>query len=174
MQHRLTLPPLEVQDFPHVGFADARMPPQSSYIHGSTNQQDIVQEILSVAQASQDFMNQDTWGGHYANNPDDFSFVSPSNHIHEDACSSFKYMDQLREDCNFKSFDIGGMDEDFKTERMVENLRWVGMSDKDLEKVLDINILHILSLFCLIEDCTLNPYNPQSTVLLGGVQDSSN
>ncbi|CAI9110322.1 OLC1v1010325C1 [Oldenlandia corymbosa var. corymbosa] len=142
LQHRFTLPPLEVQDFQHAGFGDARMQPQSSYMHGSmqNHQQDIVQEILSVAQASQNFMNQDTWGGggNYANintTTDDFSFVSTNNHMHDDAGSSFKFLDQLREDCNFKPIDIGGMDEDFKTDqRMVENLRWVGMSDKDLEK----------------------------------------
>ncbi|XP_027074037.2 NAC domain-containing protein 54 [Coffea arabica] len=130
LQHRFPLSPLEVQDFPQVGFADARMP-QLGYIHENPNQQDIVEEILSVAQASQDFMNEDAWGGNYAP-ADDFSFLPPTNQIHDS--SSFKFMDKLREDCSFRSIDIGGMDEGLKSERMVENLRWVGMSDKDLEK----------------------------------------
>ncbi|KAL3525089.1 hypothetical protein ACH5RR_013461 [Cinchona calisaya] len=132
LQHRFSLPPLEIQDFPQVGFADDARMPQPSYIHENPNQQDIVQEILSVAQASQDFMNQDTWAGNYAP-VDDFSFLPPpSNQIHDS--SSFKFMDQLREDCSFRPTEIGGMEEEFKSERMVENLRWVGMSQNDLEK----------------------------------------
>ncbi|KAL3527387.1 hypothetical protein ACH5RR_012043 [Cinchona calisaya] len=134
LQHKFSLPPLEVQDFPQVGFSDDRMP-QPNYIHENTNQQDIVQEILSVAQASQDFMNQDmTWGGNNYAPADDFSFLPPNNQMHDDHASSFKFMDKLREDCSFRSIDIGGIDDEFKSERTVENLRWVGMSDKDLDK----------------------------------------
>ncbi|KAL3525090.1 hypothetical protein ACH5RR_013462 [Cinchona calisaya] len=92
-------------------------------------------EILSIAQASQDFINEDTWGGNiYAPADDDFSFLPPpSNSIHDS--SSFKFMDKLSEDCCFRPIEIGGMDEEFKYERIVENLRWVGMSEKDLKKV---------------------------------------
>lgn len=136
LQHRFALPPLEVQDFPQAGgFADARLMPQTSYLQEPTNQQDIVQEILSVAQASQNFMNQDTsWGGSYINQDDEeFSFLSPNNQLMYDV----KFTDKFREDQSFmRSIQIGNMNhEELKSaDRMVENLRWVGMSDRDLEK----------------------------------------
>ncbi|CAK9169799.1 unnamed protein product [Ilex paraguariensis] len=130
LQHRFSLPPLEVQDFPQVGFTDLKMP-QSSFIHESTNRNDILQEILSVAQASQELINQDTWGGNYAP-ADDFSFMPHPNQIHD--TSSFSFMNKLRGDPNTRPIEIGDMDEVFRTDRTVENLRWVGMSSNDLEK----------------------------------------
>ncbi|KAA8547652.1 hypothetical protein F0562_004081 [Nyssa sinensis] len=133
MQHRLSIPPLEVQDFPvHSEFIPIKMP-QSSSIHGNTNEQDILQEILSVAHASRELISQDSWGGNYAPS-EDFSFHSPSNYqIHNASTSTF--MEKLREDDqNPRSIEIGDLDEEFKTERMVENLRWVGMSNEELDK----------------------------------------
>ncbi|PHT90842.1 NAC domain-containing protein 53 [Capsicum annuum] len=113
LQHRFTLPPLEIQDFPQVGYVDhdAKMP-QSSFI------------------------NQDSWGGNsnLCAPIDDFSFLIPpnNNQIHHDL-SSFNFMEQ--DDNVIRSIDIGDFDhEDFKSDRMVENLRWIGMSNRDLEK----------------------------------------
>ncbi|KAA8530719.1 hypothetical protein F0562_005347 [Nyssa sinensis] len=131
LQHRLSLPPLEVQDFPQAGFVDLKLPQSSSNIRGNTNEHHLLQEIFSVAHASQELINQDTWGGNYAP-ADDFSFLAPTRQL-QDASSS-RFMDQFREDHNSRSIEIGGFGEEFKTERTVENLRWLGMSNKDLEK----------------------------------------
>ncbi|XP_052195394.1 NAC domain-containing protein 54 [Diospyros lotus] len=133
LQHRLSLPPLEVQDFPQGGFVDMRMPQPSNSIHGNTNEQDILQEILSVAQASQ-LINQETWEASYASG-DDFSFQPHSQQIHHDMNISSRFMEKSWEDQNTRPIEIGGFDGDqFQNERMVENLRWVGMSGKELEK----------------------------------------
>ncbi|XP_059282737.1 NAC domain-containing protein 54-like [Lycium ferocissimum] len=86
--------------------------PQAGYVNSrnnppnTVNQTDIVQEIPSVAQAALDhIINQDSWGGNNYAPADDFSF-----------------------------FPIEQFGEDFKSERVVENLRWVGMSEMDLDK----------------------------------------
>lgn len=141
-----------MQDFPQAGgFGDARLimsQNTSNYLQEeptNNNQQDIVQEILSVAQASQNFMNQETtWGGgsyinHHQQDDDDndFSFLSQNDQLMYDV----KFTDKiLREDQSFmmRSIQIGNMnnEEELKSaDGMIENLRWVGMSDKDLEKV---------------------------------------
>ncbi|XP_019177519.1 PREDICTED: NAC domain-containing protein 86 isoform X2 [Ipomoea nil] len=147
LQHRFMLPQLEVQDFPHVvSHVDSRMMMphhhhQSSFINHDNNP-DIVQEILSVAQASQDLMNQDGWGGGGGYAPtaaadDDFSFLLPHNASQFQDMGNFRFMDQLREDQNGgRNIEITDFADEFKPDRMVENLRWVGMSDKDLEKTL--------------------------------------
>ena len=157
MQHRFSLPSLEVDDFPQVGFT-AQLTPICESASGT----DILQEILSVAQASHELINQtnysETWGVNYAPD-DDFSFmIGRDNYNQVNGMSSERYMDKPWEDPNTMSIQIGDLDEDFKAERMVENLRWVGMSDKDLEKVklfyvinmLDCSLLLLLLLFFLI------------------------
>ncbi|KAK6154092.1 hypothetical protein DH2020_013731 [Rehmannia glutinosa] len=134
LQHRFSLPQLEVQDYnTHPVFPnDPRMSHSSILFHGNniTNQQpDIVQEILSVAQASQDLQNQDTLAGIYA--PiDDFSFFLNSD------INSSQYLDNIgQEHENHRSIEIGDNDNEvFQTGRIVENLRWIGMSNKELEK----------------------------------------
>ncbi|KAI4299663.1 hypothetical protein L6164_033098 [Bauhinia variegata] len=148
MQHRFTMPPLEVEDFPQVGISELKMP-LGAMQHGSriNNETDIVQEILSVAQVSQELINQSnyystqTWGGNENCAPqDDFTFMignkdtSSYNHMN-DLDGSMRYFDKTWEDPNpVRSIDIGNLDDEFKAERMMENLRWVGMSGKELEK----------------------------------------
>lgn len=140
MQHRFSLPPLEVDDFPQAGFTDFRIMSQSTPIRESANETDILQEILSVAQASQELINHsnipDTWGGNYAPD-DDFSFMVGSRDHTRNIQVGDMNSERYWEDPITRSIHIGDMDGDFKsTERiMAENLRWVGMSDKDLEKV---------------------------------------
>ena len=61
--------------------------------------------------------------------------------------SSMRYVDKTWEDAiNTRTIEIGDVDEEFKEERMVENLRWVGMSSEDLEKVqclfVQVSLLH--------------------------------
>ncbi|XP_076900349.1 NAC domain-containing protein 54-like [Bidens hawaiensis] len=133
LQQRLSMPPLQLQDLPQQGatsYVDMmNMPQTSSSMRDFSNsigpQQDILQEILSVAQVSQDFINQNTWGGgysghHLANNT--------SNQMHD--VGSFRFMG---DDQNMRSIEVGDADEQLGTNRMAENLRWVGMSNKDLE-----------------------------------------
>ncbi|GAV61756.1 NAM domain-containing protein [Cephalotus follicularis] len=142
LQHRLSLPPLEVEDFPQGGFTDMKMLPSSS-MQETTNETDILQEILSVAQASQELINQSnhqyTWDGNYGPN-DDFTFMvgkdNRYDHMYQtDVMSSVRYIDKSWEDLNnARSIQIGDPDGEFERERMVENLRWVGMSNEDVEK----------------------------------------
>ncbi|XP_011096933.1 NAC domain-containing protein 45 [Sesamum indicum] len=139
LQHRFSLPPLEVQDFSQGAFAnnDPRMSTHPSVFHiENTNQPaDIVQEILSVAQASQDLQNQETWAGINHGPVDDFSFFLNSSQPADMISNCSKYLDNLGGDQNHhRSIEIGDNDEVFQTGRMVENLRWIGMSDKELEK----------------------------------------
>ncbi|KAI8540959.1 hypothetical protein RHMOL_Rhmol08G0025400 [Rhododendron molle] len=137
LQHQLSLPPLQVHDFPTGGFPDPRMLQYSSSTPASGHG-DALQEILSVAQASQQLINQDTWGGSYAPT-DDFSFQPYSDHQigdHHGLGTNFPRLMEKSgdQDQNTMSIEIGGLDEGFRTERMVENLRWVGMSSRDLDK----------------------------------------
>ncbi|WMV16339.1 hypothetical protein MTR67_009724, partial [Solanum verrucosum] len=123
LQHRFTLPPLEIQDFPQVGsYVDHAKMPQSSFIHQASQNHLINQDYTSCA----------------PNIDDDFSFLIPLNnnnqiHHHGDL-GSFNMMEQ--DENVIRSIDIGDFDhhQDFKSDRMVENLRWIGMSNRDLEK----------------------------------------
>lgn len=135
------MPPLEVEDFPQVGISELKMTQASSSMCGNRNETDILQEILSVAQASQELINQSNYsqafGGNesYATHENDFTFmVGNNNYNHVNDMNSMRAW----EDPNTRSIEIGDLDDEFKTERMVENLRWVGMSSADLEKVCSI------------------------------------
>ncbi|XP_028768749.1 NAC domain-containing protein 86-like [Neltuma alba] len=134
MQHRFS--PME--DFP----SELKMQPQ----HGGTKNEtdELLQEILSVAHASQELINQPSsysshaWGTtstanqHYApSEQDDFTFMVGRDSSAND-CNY--YNSACWEDpVNTRSIEIGDLDDDFKAGRLVENLRWVGMSSKDLE-----------------------------------------
>ncbi|KAJ1379305.1 NAC domain [Sesbania bispinosa] len=141
MQHRFSMPPLEVEDFPQVGISELRMTQASGSMCGGRNETDILQEILSVAQASQDLINQSNYshalGGNenYAPHENDFTFMVDTNYNHVNDMNSMRYVDKAWEDMNTRSIEIRDFDDEFKAERMVENLRWVGMSSKDLEKI---------------------------------------
>ncbi|KAK4347634.1 hypothetical protein RND71_033973 [Anisodus tanguticus] len=125
LQHRFTLPPLEIQDFLQVGY----VMPQSSFIHQTTNQTQLTSQNL--------INHHDSWGGNNSSGPvDDFSFLIPpnNNQIQHDLGGSFNFMEQ--DENVMRSIDIGDFDHDhdLKSDRLVENLRWIGMSDRDLEK----------------------------------------
>ncbi|KAG6779037.1 hypothetical protein NC652_010450 [Populus alba x Populus x berolinensis] len=145
LQHRFTLPPLEVEDFPQFGFTDMKMMHQPSMPEStSTHQTDILQEILSVAHASQELINQssfqDTWGGNYATADHDFTFMAGKDvqhNVYSDmTMNSTRWAEKPWVDPSTSSMSIemSDLDETFKAERMVENLRWVGMSNDELEK----------------------------------------
>ncbi|CAK7338885.1 unnamed protein product [Dovyalis caffra] len=145
-QHRFALPPLEVEDFPQVGFTqDLKVMQQPSMPEStSTHQTDILQEILSVAHVSQELINQssfqDTWGGNYAATDHDFTFMAGKDVQHnmysDMMMNSTRWADKqwIEPSTSSRSVEISDLDEAFKAERMVENLRWVGMSNDELEK----------------------------------------
>ncbi|XP_020234131.1 NAC domain-containing protein 86 [Cajanus cajan] len=149
MQHRFTMPPLEVDDFPQVGISELKMTQASGSMQGSRTETDILQEILSVAHASQELINQSgyshEWGGNdnYAPREDDFTFMVGTNYNHLNEMSSMRYVDKTWEDANTRTIEIGDVGEEFKAERMVENLRWVGMSREDLEKMEEQKVVPI-------------------------------
>lgn len=130
LQHRLLAPlsPLTTRDyqpdqdcsaFINSDFPICESPSKSSYIP---------EEFLSAAQASQDlFQHHQSYSrpkskgdGNYDYSPvtDDFSLS--------------RYID----DTSIRAIEIGDLDEDGYSK--AENLRWVGMSNKDLEKVCEL------------------------------------
>lgn len=135
LQQRLSLPPLQVQDFytgGHVtNYVDMiKNIPQSSNGIPIDSQQDILHEILSVG--PQNTINQDAWDASYAGIHDEFSFM-PNNDNQMQGSGSFRFMGDDQVNTRFVQIeDVGGQ---MKTDRMVENLRWVGMSNEDLESV---------------------------------------
>ncbi|KAL4577839.1 hypothetical protein LXL04_013953 [Taraxacum kok-saghyz] len=142
LQQRLSMPPLQVQDLPQQGatsYVDlmTNIPQASNSMHDITTtngpQQDILNEILSLAQVSQDHINQNTWDGGYSGHQEvDFSFLdnnSNNNQVQDMGSFTFTGDDQNV----MRSIEVGGVDEQLTADRMVENLRWVGMSNKDLE-----------------------------------------
>ncbi|XP_051117594.1 LOW QUALITY PROTEIN: NAC domain-containing protein 54 [Andrographis paniculata] len=137
LQNRFSLPPSEVQDFPRI---DPEMLQQQSnnglHQHTSEPQPDIIQEILSVAQASRNLdYNSGTWDGITPSGVDDFSFFFHDNNGQD--IPNFSKYDNLGQDQNHhipRPIDIEDDTDAFRTGRMVENLRWIGMSNKELEK----------------------------------------
>ncbi|CBI27341.3 unnamed protein product, partial [Vitis vinifera] len=104
LQHRFSLPPLEVEDFP--------------------------QELINQSSVP------NLWDENYAAD-DDFTFMTGKETYYNqfNNMNSLRLIDKSWEHQNTSSIEIGHLDEDFKTsERMVENLRWVGMSNKDLNE----------------------------------------
>ncbi|MCL7046988.1 hypothetical protein MKW94_022343 [Papaver nudicaule] len=155
LQHRLSLPPLEVDDFPEFDFTDSKVQhhhhqqqQQMAPYKQNTNGPDILQEILSVATASQELINgpsgyQETWAGNYSSYLDGFSMPLPEvEQIDQDHClvgdiSSSMGINKPWGVEQARFIDINDLEEEFKTDsRMVENLRGVGMSSKDLEKTM--------------------------------------
>lgn len=117
------MPSLEVQDFPQGGFVDMKMAQSSSTINANTKEHDILQEILSVAQVSQDLINQDSWSRSYAPS-NNFSFLPHSEQVPHGMSMSTSNSSGFVG--NTSSLGVGGSDEGLKSERVVENLRWVG------------------------------------------------
>ncbi|KAL4385226.1 hypothetical protein GQ457_15G025600 [Hibiscus cannabinus] len=119
LQHRLALPPLEVEDYPQAGLVTNYKMMPTGPMRESRHETDILQEILSVAHVSQELMNPaaghgDAWGASSSSNADDFTFVTANgmyqNQVKEMSCPPYMH------------------------KPLEENLRWVGMSSKDLEQ----------------------------------------
>ncbi|KAK8501850.1 hypothetical protein V6N12_072984 [Hibiscus sabdariffa] len=134
LQHRLALPPLEVEDYPHHELITNYKQMSEGLMRESRHETNILQEILSVAHVSRELINpiadhRDAWGASSSNNANDFSFMSAKdmyqNQVNEMNCP--QYMHKPLEESITRLIDTS-------EERMVENLRWMGMSSKDLEQ----------------------------------------
>ncbi|XP_021297911.1 NAC domain-containing protein 86 [Herrania umbratica] len=138
LQHRLSLPTLEVQDFPQVGLTHYKAM-RTTPMCESQHETDILRQILSVAHASQELINptghQDAWGGS-SSNTNDFTFMTA-----DDYMSRFSLEESSTRSIDISEAQLG----DLKAERMVENLRWVGMSSKDMEQ------------YCFMEETKIVP-----------------
>lgn len=155
LQHRLSLPPLEVEDFPQ----DVSLDTKTSILRSNPNEVDILQEFLSVASASQELINGTTssyppemWTGagtsgastHYMNELS--SLVELGVKAKEEA-DSFYHMGCIGASAGFASkavhvdepvrlVEIAEMEEELKEEKkQVENLRGVRLQNNDLGEV---------------------------------------
>ncbi|EPS65413.1 hypothetical protein M569_09365, partial [Genlisea aurea] len=127
LQNRYSIPPLEiqVQDFSQMAYADPMMFNSGVFPENGNHETNIVQEILSVAQASQDFQNQGAFGGVYTPAvDDDFSFFMHSNH------SDGNYNVEVGQNHHHNI----NMEVDNEDGRFPESLRWVRICDYELEK----------------------------------------
>lgn len=140
LQHRLSLPSLGMESLAQDGFVHSQIP-QSSRTQESATKCDILQEILSVAQASQDLIQQSaplfSWDANYTP-MEDFNFGTGKETTYCHLISDIpfaRYNDKPCSDLNARNVEIGNWMEDFKMDQGTsENLRWVGMSNKDMEK----------------------------------------
>ncbi|CAN0897380.1 NAC domain-containing protein 54 [Linum grandiflorum] len=123
------------------------MPPlELDHHHQQQQSSDLLQEILSVAHASQDLINNNNdqqqysfqaglFGDDFAADVSDFTFTSSGNRemsmgSSNDVRSDSSWIDH--HPSSSRSVEIGG--EGVGDCRMVENLRWLGMSNDELNK----------------------------------------
>ncbi|KAJ8511994.1 hypothetical protein OPV22_002428 [Ensete ventricosum] len=135
LQHRLSLPPLEVEDFSHINLTESKILHSGNYGETS-NQVDIIQEILSVASASQELINSgchDMWVGANPHGEEEFaSFFELDKGSDGIQFPQTSFMSSLRSiakssnvgELPTKLFEINDLEEEFKEEeKRVENLR---------------------------------------------------
>ncbi|WVZ55212.1 hypothetical protein U9M48_005904 [Paspalum notatum var. saurae] len=157
LQHRLSLPPLEVDDFPQ----DVSLDTKTNVLRSNPNEVDILQEFLSVASASQELIHgtssssyaaAEMWlaGGagtssastHYLNELS--SLVEPAGVKAKEETDNFYHMDHIGTSAGFASKPVQHVDEqvrlveiavmeEFKEEKkQMENLRGVRLHNNDL------------------------------------------
>ena len=156
LQHRLSLPPLEVEDFPQ----DVSLDTKTSVLRSNLNEVDILQEFLSVASASQELINgssssyaAEMWPGagtsststHYINELS--SLVEFGVKAKEEA-DNFYHMGCIGTSAGLASskpvhvdepvrlVEIADMEEFKEEKRQVENLRGVRLHNNDLGEVI--------------------------------------
>lgn len=147
LQHRLSLPPLEVEDFPRLDLADSKIL-HSGRLQENTNGVDIFQEILSVNSASQQLTNNsiypDIWAGtnsHF----DEFSCLLEFEVDRKTEGMHFSQMDgmgssrSMTKSCEVedpkKLIEICDLEEKFKNEKENENLTGVKILNNELIEV---------------------------------------
>ncbi|XP_058098158.1 NAC domain-containing protein 54-like isoform X2 [Magnolia sinica] len=128
LHQRLTLPPLEMDDFPQIDLPG----PHSVFSRPDVNQVDILQEILSVACASQQLIDQsnhkEMWATAKYHPSDELSPVT------ELEIGGRNEKNQVGDVVSSKLIEISDLEEEFKGAKVVENLRGVKMSHKNLEE----------------------------------------
>ncbi|XP_038971563.1 NAC domain-containing protein 45-like [Phoenix dactylifera] len=131
LQHRLSLPPLELEDFPQIDFLNSKTL-EYGFIEENTSEVDALQEILSVASASQELINN-------PNYPYAWTKVSPyfTNPIEEqkiDGSTRLCQMESVEEQASLR--DISALEEELMEEKKtVESLRTITMPMNDTVKV---------------------------------------
>ena len=180
LQHRLSLPPLEVEDFPQ----DVSLDTKTSILRSNPNEVDILQEFLSVASASQELINGTSssypaeimWPAsgaagtsststHYIN---ELSSLVELGVKAKEEVDNFYHMGCIGTSAGFASksvhvdepvrlVEIADMEEELKEERkkQVENLRGVRLHNNDLGEVI-ITSPHGNYIYCLCYVCTHN------------------
>lgn len=132
LQHRLSLPSLKIEDFLQFDLTYADFPCSR---HEEPKETDVLQEILSVASSSQELMNQsnyiDTWKGTYHQ----FDQFSPLVELEIEGRNEDTQYLQVNDMGSSTFMEISDLEEEFKRERMVENLQGAKMSHKDVQKV---------------------------------------
>lgn len=127
------LPPLETEDFSQFDFTSSDFPcPRRE----EPKETDVLQEIISVACASQELMNQssypDIWTGTYHRQLDEFGPLAELEI--EGRKEDTQYL-QVNDMGSSTFMEISDLEKEFKGEIMVENLQGVKMSNNDIEKV---------------------------------------
>lgn len=92
----------------------------------SNDTDEMLSKIIALAQASHDPRNSlDSW-----------KVASGSGNFHGDFSCSGEKLSGSWVEANMKAVDLQEHNGRFKEEKIVENLRWVGVSSKELEKVM--------------------------------------
>nr|CAD1844645.1 unnamed protein product [Ananas comosus var. bracteatus] len=149
LQHRLSLPPLEVEDFPPVDLMDSKVGLHTAMLRDHNhNEVDILQEILSVASASQELINNssytDMWHGNTSHFEDYASLLELDKRNEalqfpqiEIAGSTRLIGKQCEEDDSGRLIEISDLEEEFKEEKKkIENLRGVKMLNSNLPEII--------------------------------------
>ncbi|CAL4928719.1 unnamed protein product [Urochloa decumbens] len=157
LQHRLSLPPLEVEDFPQ----DVSLDTKTNILRSNPNEVDILQEFLSVASASQELINgtsssypAEMWPGagtssastHYINELSSLVELGvkakeESDNFYSMGCgiigtSSGFASKSVHVDEPVRLVEIAEMEEELKEEKkQVENLRGVRLHNNDLGEI---------------------------------------
>ncbi|KAL5210741.1 hypothetical protein ABZP36_006364 [Zizania latifolia] len=145
LQHRLTLPPLEVEDFPQDVSLDTKM---GMLRNNNPNEVDILQEFLSVATASQELINgsssydHEMWcGGASTSNASSYYVNELSSLVELGVKTTKKEIGDFYQmggvgPCNHDEFarlvEITDMEVFKEEKRLVENLRGVKLVNNDL------------------------------------------
>jgi hypothetical protein len=153
LQHRLALPPLEVEDFPH----DVSLDTKTGILRSNPNEVDILQEFLSVASASQELINgscsssyPDMWlgtgtssagaGSHYMNELSSLVDLGASK-AKEEADNFYQLCGigaSMSRDEPGRLVEISEMEEFKEEKKQVENLRGVKLVNNDLGEVINL------------------------------------
>ncbi|XP_020581711.1 NAC domain-containing protein 45-like isoform X2 [Phalaenopsis equestris] len=155
LQERFPLPSLEVEDYPQLHMTDPKILRTTNYSQHTTNRGDILHEILSVASASQELINnpnfhEDIWTTRITPH-----FNEPLSSLNESGNGegSSRFMAKSHELDDQSSFvDISELEDEFKDQKKGKNLRDV--------KKLGENLIEV-NKEVRQKDCSSNPQTEQ-------------